>query len=372
MELQAKSYLIIITALAIIIILFTYLNIQQEKPITRVDIEELGTCRSLVYNGEDRIDLLFLASEEDTKRFSDTILNTPPYDENKDYFNVFFIPPSDYTPTCEDYKGIAILCSTKENLEAARRCPNDYIIIVKDYPTNIRSSAFSNVVSINKNHENSVIIHEFGHAFGNLAEEYVPANLPRGAKNCVSSCDKFNAPTDSCDLECSKTNFFRSIRAGVMRTLTTSDYGQYNIHLLKKLLEKNSPSEPAITGNQISEYAGCENEQVVIVEGTQSTDGSISLDKPTKILQGCSPDNSGAGVETITTASGQESYSVTTMFTDVQSGETLTGSLESPANIVFSTAFTSNKDEIILTDTETGAILSQTTLAQAGATACIV
>ena len=215
-----------------------------------------------------------------------------------------------------------------------------------------------------------MIIHEFGHAFGNLAEEYVPANLPRGAKNCVASCDKFNAPTDSCDLECSKTNFYRSIRAGVMRTLTTSDYGQYNIHLLKKLLEKNKPEDISITGQQIKEYNGCKNKQVVIVEGTQTEDGSVSLDSPTELLQGCSPDNSGTGSETITAGSGEESYSVKTMFTDVQNGEILTGSLESPTELVFSTPFTSNENAIILTDTETGEIISQTTLEQAGATAC--
>src|SRR3989338_1079203 len=129
MELQKTAYIIIISSLILIILLFNYLNFRQSSVYAETEPEDLGTCRSLVYNGEDRIDLLFLASEEDTKRFSDTILNTPPYSENKDYFNVFFIPTSDYEPTCEDYKGIAILCNTKENLEAARRCPNDYIII---------------------------------------------------------------------------------------------------------------------------------------------------------------------------------------------------------------------------------------------------
>ena len=168
MELQKTAYLIIISSLIAIILLFTYLNIRQSSVSAEVEPEKLESCKSLVYNGEDRIDLLFLASESDTQRFSDALLNTPPYDENKDYFNVFFI--DDYEPTCEDYKDIAILCNTKENLKEARRCPNDYPIVIKDKPSNIRSSAFGNVISINKNHENSVIVHEFGHALGNLSE----------------------------------------------------------------------------------------------------------------------------------------------------------------------------------------------------------
>ena len=92
MELQKTAYIIIISSLILIILLFTYLNFRQSSVSAETESEELGICHSLVYNGEDRIDLLFLASEEDTKRFSDTILNTPPYTGNKDYFNVFFIP----------------------------------------------------------------------------------------------------------------------------------------------------------------------------------------------------------------------------------------------------------------------------------------
>ncbi len=321
MELPQKSYLFVISSLSIVIVLFAYLNIQQEPPV-KITTEDSGTCHSLIYNGEDRIDLLFLASEEDTKRFSDSIFNTSPYSEHKTYFNVFFIPPSDYNPTCNDYKGIAILCDTKENLIASHRCPSDYIIIVKDYPSNIRSSALGNVISLNKNHEDSVIIHEFGHAFGNLAEEYVPASLPRGSKNCVSSCDKFASPTDSCDLECSKTNFYRSVRAGVMRTLITTDYGQYNLNLLKRLLEKNKPSESAITGNLINKYIGCEGKEAAEIKVT----GNIAeLSK--EIINGCVQNNAGDGELCVNGL-----CQPTTAFTDGQNihDETITGEQFTP------------------------------------------
>ena len=367
MELHKTAYIIIISLLVAIILLFAYLNLKQNSVSVEIG-EELESCKSLVYNGEDRIDLLFLASESDTQRFSDALLNTLPYSENKNYFNIFFI--DDYEPTCEDYKGIAILCNTKENIKEARRCPNDYIFIIKDKPSNIRSSAFGNVISINKNHDNAVIVHEFGHAFGNLAEEYTPAKLPRGSENCVSSCDKFNGPIDSCEQECSQGNLYRSIRAGVMRTLITSDYGQFNIKLLKELLEKNKPSDAGLTGNQIAEYKGCEDKQVVIVEGTQ-TESSFSIDAPKELLLGCAPDNSGVGAETIITDSGSELYSLTAMFTDVQAGDELTGSIESPQTILFSTSFTNNQDTLTIRDTQTGEILAQTSFVQAGATACI-
>ncbi len=359
MELQPKNYLFVISSLAVVIVLFTYLNIQQEQPV-KVATEDLGTCRSLVYNGEDRIDLLFLASEEDTKRFSDTILKTPPFSEYKSYFNIFFIPHSDYEPTCDDYKGIAILCDTKANLEVARRCPNDYIIVVKDYPSNIRSSALSNVISINKNHEDSVIIHELGHAFGNLAEEYTPANLPRGSKNCVSSCDKFTSPTDSCDLECSKTNFYRSVHAGVMRTLITSDYGQYNIDLLKKLLEKNKPLEPAITGNIVSEYTGCENKQAVeITINKESSTAELSKE----IIRGCVQNNAGDG-ELCANGLCQP----VTAFTDGQGTDTITGEQFTPtkSNLYLEITTPEQTATIILDGNE----IATLNLQEAGATAC--
>lgn len=360
MELQPKNYLFVISSLAVVIVLFTYLNIQQEQPVD-VATEDLKTCRSLKYNGEDRIDLLFLASEEDTKRFSDTILTTPPYSEHKDYFNVFFIPPSDYEPTCNDYKGIAILCDTKSNLEVARRCPNDYIIVVKDYPSNIRSSALSNVISINKNHEDSVIIHEFGHAFGNLAEEYTPASLPRGSKNCVSSCDKFTSPTDSCDLECSKTNFYRSVRAGVMRTLITNDYGQYNINLLNTLLEKNKPSETAITGNQIAEYFGCTDKEAVEIKVSENL---AELSK--EIITGCVQNNAGDGELCVNGL-----CHPTTTFTDVHqihNDETITGEqfIISETNLYLEIITPEQTATVTLNGNE----IARLNLQEAGATTC--
>lgn len=367
MELQKTAYTIIISSLVLIILLFTYLNIRQSSVSAETESEELETCRSLIYNGEDRIDLLFLASEEDTKRFSDTILNTPPYSENKDYFNVFFIPPSEYEPTCEDYKGIAILCNTKENLEAARSCPNDYIIVVKDYPINIRSSAFTNVISINKNHEDTVIIHEFGHTYGNLAEEYVIASLPRNAKNCVSSCDKFSAPIDSCNIECSKTNLYRSINNGVMRTLATSNYGQYNIYLLNKLLEKDKPSEPLITGSQIFEYTECKNKNVVAIDVTENNAKLSS-----ELLQGCAPNNAGAG-EICIKSNGEELCYPETVFTDSQdmsTEEVISGEqfISDITTLYLERTTTGQTATIILNGNEIATI----SLEQAGATACVV
>ncbi len=366
MELQKTAYLIIISSLIAIILLFAYLNIRQSSVSAEVEPEKLESCKSLVYNGEDRIDLLFLASESDTQRFSDALLNTPPYDENKDYFNVFFI--DDYEPTCEDYKDIAILCNTKENLKEARRCPNDYPIVIKDKPSNIRSSAFGNVISINKNHENSVIVHEFGHAFGNLAEEYTPAKLPRGAKNCVSSCDKFEGIADSCSQECSQNDLFRSINAGVMRTLITSDYGQFNIQLLKKLLEKNKPDDASITGQQIAESYDCSNQKIVPLEIMQASDGTTKVESTNIELAGCAPDNAGEGNLCI----GDLCYP-SMLFTEAQDISTQSSiegeTFDAPDT---TTTFYVNK----LSNTETIEIsldevsLSKINLAQAGATAC--
>ena len=106
-----------------------------------------------------------------------------------------------------------------------------------------------NVVSINKNHQKSVIAHEFGHSFANLAEEYTPATLPLKSKNCVSECNKFDSLNEGCYEGCSKTDYFRSINSGIMRTLSSKSYGAFNSFLISEKISKFK----RITGNVVSE-----------------------------------------------------------------------------------------------------------------------
>ena len=93
---------------------------------------------------------------------------------------------------------------------------------------NVRSSSYMNVLSINSQNQKTIIAHEFGHNFAYLADEYVPAKLPRKARNCVASCEKFSDKKDGCFEGCSKENYFRSVNSGIMKSLLSNDYGLFN------------------------------------------------------------------------------------------------------------------------------------------------
>jgi len=297
---EQKAFLFTLVPVVAIIIVFGYLNIQQEKSLN--PIENQAQCQNILYNGEDRIDVLFISSKAEAEHYTDVMFNEEPYKSYKDYFN---IRVTEEEGECEYYKDIAILCNTKQVQNIAKNCQNDYIIVVKEDSKNIRSSAYGNVMSINKAHEDSVLIHEWGHMF-NLAEEYGGAKIPRGSENCVSSCANFNGPIDSCEQECSTSSHFRSIKTGVMRSLVTSNYGIYDIALITELLEKNKPQSPTITGNQIQEDS-CDSQILQLeIQGEEvSTDNIIQT--------GCAPDNGLAGALCVGTV-----CNINTLFTDSQ------------------------------------------------------
>jgi len=229
----------------------------------------LETCHVLK-DSQGEHNIVFFSSKDDAKEYADFFLQTSPFNEYKDKFNFYFI--ENYKPKCELYQGIAILCYSKELVKVAGACPNDYIVVLEQENSDIRSSAYMNVMSLNLNHPKSVLIHEFGHAFANLAEEYVPAKIPFGSKNCVSNCEKFDV-----------------INNGVMKTLSSTNYGAFNKNLI---IKKIGNERGLFSGNVIQEITDCENQQYYLIEGTYSNNKMKILDK--SLERGCVGD-SGAG-----------------------------------------------------------------------------
>ncbi len=253
----------------------------------------LSDCKNYIFNSQDAITLLFFATESETKKYSDHLLSVSPFNENKKMFNIYYI--NDYQPSCENYKGIAILCYSKDLIKRASSCPSDYIFVVKKESANLRSSSYLNVMSINSVHPLSVLTHEFGHAFANFAEEYTPAKLPRGSTNCVSSCDEFSGETDGCFKGCSKEDYQRSIEEGVMRTLSTDNFGKLNTKFLENRIEEEEVRKQRnpITGKAISseQTSECAEQNYLLIEGKYDTEkNTLSFeDKTTEI--GCAGGN---------------------------------------------------------------------------------
>jgi len=276
--------LIVIILATVLIITLTKINEKTLSPQTQI----LEECKTLNYNGEDKISIVFFSSKELAKEYSDFLLTITPFKENPNAFNFFYI--DDYSPECELYKDIAVLCQEKELIKKASSCPNDYIVVLKDLDSNIRSSAYMNVMSLNSNHQLSVFPHELGHALANLAEEYAPANIPRNSENCQSSCDEFDI-NDGCFLGCSKSNYYRSINSGIMRTLSSSNYGIFDERIILEKIFKKTGSH--LTGLAIEEnIISCTDKNYLLIEGILNLDNIEIIDK--SVETGCLGTN-GAG-----------------------------------------------------------------------------
>jgi len=224
-----RVFIIVVIVMAIIISLFVF--------STHLFPSPQGTCEVILENsGEDKVDVVFFTngvSKSKIENYVDFFLESEPFSLNKEKFNFFYAGKSD----CKIVKDNLLFCYSKNLIRESSVCKNDYLVVLSDKPRNIRSTAYMNVISININHPNSVLLHEFGHVFANLADEYVPSILPRGAENCVKTCTKFNN-VDGCFQGCSKDNYYRSSESSVMRTLSTDDYKKLNIQLIEEKLEK--------------------------------------------------------------------------------------------------------------------------------------
>lgn len=244
----------------------------------------LEECKTVRHAGEDKINIVFFASNRSASKYAVYFYSISPFNRYRDNFNFYFI--DDYKPTCETYKGVGLYCYSRELVRKAASCPNDYIIVVDEAAGDLRSSAYMNVISINSGHPLSVLHHEFGHVFAALSDEYVPAEVPRKAKNCVDDCAKFGEDKDGCFAGCGSNELFRSIENGLMRTLDANSYGKFDE---KIIVEKVAESVSVLTGSAIEEGRDCSKEKYLLVEGNYSNGNIVIISK--KIQIGCIGEN---------------------------------------------------------------------------------
>ena len=261
---------ITIFSIAILVVIgIVILYLQSNSQLSPSDLSE---CKTLSYASDNAKNIVFFSTKDQAKTYSDYLLSNEPFSETKGAFNFYYI--EEEIPECELYEEIALLCYSRQLVKKASSCPNDYIIVLQNKPSSIRSSAYMNVLSLNLNHNKNVFLHEFGHAFAFLADEYFPSTLSKKAKNCVKSCDEFTNP-EQCFQGCSKADYYRSIRAGVMKTLSSNEYGDFN----NQIILSNLPSSSLITGKATSETKDCSSEKYYLVEGKYENNQISILNK---------------------------------------------------------------------------------------------
>ncbi len=264
-----KNITLILISLGVLFLLSVVLVIVNQNPSIKKNPGEQGApslevCKTLAYGGEEAINIVFFSDEKTAERYKDFFLSAEPFTGNSDAFNFYYI--DSFVPECELYEDVAIFCHSSELVKKAASCPNDFLVIIESREPNIRSSSYLNVMSLNEKTQLSVFLHEFGHAFASLAEEYAPASLSSSSKNCVKKCSDFNGLEEGCYQGCSKVDYYRSIEAGVMRTLNSERYGRFNEHLLLDNLEKKTLLP--ITGRNIDEQRDCSKETYYLLIGT--------------------------------------------------------------------------------------------------------
>ncbi|MBS3093767.1 hypothetical protein J4456_04285 [Candidatus Pacearchaeota archaeon] len=232
MKREVRDLILVIISLIVIIIVGLIIWMASQKQIA---VGSLGNCTILRENpGNKKINIVFFTDNSDESEINEQIdffLSVEPYNNHKEKFNFYFTGKTECGLASE-----ALFCYSRDLIKRSAVCPNDYIVVLSEEAQKLRSSSYMSVLSINTNHPSSVFLHEFGHAFANLADEYIPSVIPTGSKNCVASCDALAGY--ECHEGCSKSFYFRSSDESVMKSLRTNDYKELNREIIEEHLNE--------------------------------------------------------------------------------------------------------------------------------------
>lgn len=211
-------------------------------------------CTNVQVNGPtaDKVDVVFIACnypsnqmslfEYDVNLHKDTLLDKHPFNESRSKFNFYLV--NDSTLTCTTVNGLTNTDYVMA-MSTAALCPNDQVIMIRyDYGRSNAGGGFAYTVRNNP----LVTIHEFGHSFGDLWDEYlsIGADAPAGATsgsiaNCDhdSACPKWSAIAGTgCYLGCAYNNWYRPSSDSMMNVGTYSNlpFNQPSVNALNAKL----------------------------------------------------------------------------------------------------------------------------------------
>ena len=139
--------------------------------------------------------------KEDAKKLisgRESLLDTEPFKSNEDKL-AFFIVNTTRNFECEvGCKNVSTLvcCNNKKVVEEAARCDYDSILVLVNSNEECGSASYYAKLCSGNSYANLVLIHELGHSFGDLADEYVYADY--FGDYAVGEVDEFNCDGEGC------------------------------------------------------------------------------------------------------------------------------------------------------------------------------
>jgi len=199
-------------------------EIVKDEDLSLTLTEAREECKTILYEEGGivkNIDIVFLNHNLEKEDFSSKVseyvnvfLSKEPLNSNREYFNFYFIEKK---VKC-NVEEFVLVCDEFKAKELALKCPHDYIIVLSDSFKPVRSSAKGNIISINIQDNKLVLLHEFGHVFGRLDDEYYLSGIE--AENLYGTNCKHQCPSDwdECHTECSLALYIRSSDDSLMRS----------------------------------------------------------------------------------------------------------------------------------------------------------
>ncbi|MEA2036919.1 MAG: M64 family metallopeptidase, partial [Nanoarchaeota archaeon] len=202
-------------------------------------------CIEMQYNGNpaDKLDILFIGDDYseyelsmfrgDANSFMNGLLSYEPFKSQRNKINVYRIDNTQDLGCNYNCQGIgrAICCDNAKVAQASVHCPKDYTIVIVN--SNDYGGAASGGLAVSYRGDYKVAVHEFGHSFAGLMDEYNTGQYISGVpwgSNCApdSSCSKWSdlkgVEGVGCFKGCTADNWYRPIHSTSVMMDLKGDY----------------------------------------------------------------------------------------------------------------------------------------------------
>ncbi|MDH5450806.1 MAG: right-handed parallel beta-helix repeat-containing protein [Candidatus Bathyarchaeota archaeon] len=230
-----------------------------------------SNCNTLVNNGLSSLlfDIVFVGHNyttaqlpqfaTDVNTHQSTLLSVAPFNTHNRSINIHWVNESRNLGCQYNYTGIPRLigCSSTAVVNLATQCPADEVIVLFNsnryggggYRTPIGLTSYAvtySGIDPPQPPGNETMVHEFGHSFGSLHDEYnstaTSSTAPDGPNCDAQPCTRWASlnVTLNCTRGCTYSNWYRGDDAGgdLMRTLSNFYFGPVCTNALNGLLSK--------------------------------------------------------------------------------------------------------------------------------------